>query len=118
MIRFDDSQLYGLSSLLKSEVLKLVDEIQSYVSNLDDTSPYESSELAGCKLDSDEFLLEWINGWGRVQFILCEDEDYEEVVYMDNLKKEKEPRFSYREYDISRLPEIVADAAKFIASFS
>ena len=116
--RFDDPQLEGLSPLLESKVLKVVDRIQSYVSGLDDSSPFDRTELAGSKLDDDEFILEWMNGWGRVQFILCEDEDYEEVAYMDNRRKERVPRFSYLEFDMYRLPEIVSEAANFIESFS
>ena len=118
MIGFDDFQLEGLSPSLESEVMKVVDMIQSYVSGLDDPSPFDRTKLAGSKLDDDEFMLEWINGWGRVQFILCEDEDYEEVVYMDNQRKERVPHFSYLEFDLYRFPEIVSDAARFIESFS
>ena len=113
IISFDDKDLDSLSYYLKDRVSKIVSEIR-YVSR--DNTLYDESELAIFLLDDDEIILEWINGWKRVQFILCEDEDYEEVVFIDNRNKESVPNFHYRELDMTRLSEIVSEAANLIQS--
>lgn len=113
----DDDSMKNLDSYVAHRVLLVFDKIQNYVSNLDDQSSFDESELAGCPLGDDEFVLEWINGWGRVQFIFDTDNN-DDIVYMNNRNKESCPKFTYYELDISNLSEIVSDAAKFIASFS
>ena len=111
-----DNQFNDLDSYVAYRITMTIEEIQNYVSELDDTSLFNKSELSGCQLDNNEFLLEWTNGWGRVQFHFSEN--YDEIIYMDNRDKESTPKLVYTSFDMTELSDIVDSAAKFVASFS
>ena len=101
---------------IRNKVLKVIEKIQTYVSSLEDPSPFDRTTLGGCWLGESEFILEWINGWGRAQFIF--DWDSKEIVLVDNHEKKLIPKFTYLKLDMDDFPETIPDVARFIAKFS
>lgn len=100
---------------IKDRVTKVVDGIQDYVSSLEDSSPFDRTWFSGCWLGS-EFILEWVNGWGRVQFFFDEDEDH--LVFVDNHDKNLIPYLTFATLNMDKLSEMIVEVTEFIASFS